>query len=211
MGFQNLENFSFSFLLANFVLLFGILVAKIFERISLRFLEKIKLDQILKRIGWKEATESIGAEISLQNFISQLVKWFFIFLFLMAFFEILQLEKVSEFFETIVRYYPNIFISVVIFLTVVYLVDFSRKIFVASFDKEKIVYSPLVGKGLSFFIWILTILAILYQLKIVPELILVTFVGLVGMISLAVGISFGLGGKDFASKFLRELQEKLKK
>jgi hypothetical protein len=53
-------------------------------------------------------------------------------------------------------------------------------------------------------------LAILYQLKIIPELILVVFIGVVAIIVLVIGISFGLAGKEVASKFLKEFEDKLK-
>jgi hypothetical protein len=58
-------------------------------------------------------------------------------------------------------------------------------------------------------IWVLATLAILYQLKIVPHLILSLFIAILALIVLAVGISFGLGGKEIAKKILDEWKEKL--
>jgi len=59
-------------------------------------------------------------------------------------------------------------------------------------------------------IWFFAILAILYQLQITPSLILVIFIGMVATTSIALGLSFGLGGKDLAVKILKELEEKFK-
>ncbi len=208
ISFQDIPH---QILFASFTLLFGILIAKFFERLVLRVFEKLRLKSVLKRVGGEELAKAISERFDVLDFIAQLIKWFFIFFTFMVAFEILNLQKVSNFFESIVNYYPNIFIAILIFLTSLYLLDFSKKIFVGTLEKEKISFTPLLGKGFSFFIWTITILAILYQLKIVPELILSVFIGFVAIVSLALGISFGLGGKNLAEKILKDLSEKLKK
>jgi len=208
--FEKIFEISPSFLGAGLSLLFGILVAKFFERISQRFFEKIRINLVLKRIGLRDSFEKIGISFDAPKFFSKIVQWFFIILFLMLSFEILGLTKFADFLEKVLFYFQNIFISILIFVLASYLIDFSQKVFLASFEKEKITYSRIFGKGFSLSIWILTALAILYQLKIVPELILATFLGVILTIALVVGISFGLAGKEFAEKFLKEIEEKLK-
>ena len=125
-------------------------------------------------------------------------------------FEIMGLTRFSDFLEKVVLYFQNIFISILIFIFSSYLVDFSQKVFIGYLEKEKMAFSRVFGKGTSLAIWILAGLAILYQLKIVPELILVIFIGAVALIVLVIGISFGLAGKEIAAKFLKEIEEKLK-
>jgi hypothetical protein len=77
-------------------------------------------------------------------------------------------------------------------------------------EKEKLTFSRFFGEGFSLSVWVLATLAIFYQLKIIPELILALFIGVILIIVLIVGISFGLGGKDLAAKILKELEEKMK-
>ena len=77
-------------------------------------------------------------------------------------------------------------------------------------EKEKITYSRFLGKSIRWMIWFFSILAIFYQLKISPPLILAVFIGVVATTSIALGIAFGLGGKDLAAKMLKELEEKFK-
>jgi hypothetical protein len=199
-----------SFFWAGLVLLLGILVAKFFERISERFLERIRLNSVLKRIGFHEAFLKIGISLDAQKFFSEIVHWFFIILFLMLSFEILGLSKFADFLEKVVLYFQNIFISILIFILSSYLIDFSQKVFIGSLEKEKITYSRIFGRGFSLSIWVLTALTILYQLKIVPDLILTIFIGAIITIALVIGISFGLAGKEVAAKFLKEIEEKLK-
>lgn len=195
---------------ASLALIFGALAAKIAERKSLEFLEKLRINKVLKRIGFEEIFKSIDFELNASFLISQVVKWFFIILFLMIGSDILGLEKLAEFLEKVVIYFPNIFISILIFLIFAFLIDISQKTFIATLEKGKITYSKFLNKGTTLSLWILAIFAILYQLKIVPELILILFIGVVAILVLGIGISLGLGGKDLVQKLLKELEEKLK-
>jgi hypothetical protein len=199
-----------SFFWAGLTLLFGILVAKFFERVSQRFFERIRINSVLKRIGLTDSFEKIGISLDAQKFFSEIAQWFFIILFLMLSFEILGLSKFADFLEKVVFYFQNVFISILIFIFASYLVDFSQKVFIGYLEKEKMVFSKAFGKGTSLAIWVLATLAILYQLKIIPELILIIFIGVVATMALVIGISFGLAAKGIAAKFLKEIEEKLK-
>ena len=59
-------------------------------------------------------------------------------------------------------------------------------------------------------IWIFAIIAILIQLGVAPVLLQTLFTGIVALVVLAGGISFGLGGKDAAAELLQNLVRKLR-
>ncbi len=207
---QNLTEVSPPIFWAGLVLFIGIFVAKWLGRISVAFLNQIRLNQVLKRVGLEEALSKMDTRRNAPKFFGELVKWFFIIVFLMVSFEILGLTQFSQFLEKVIGYYPNIFIAALIFLVAVFLSDFSQKIVVGTLEAEKITYSRLLGRVIRWLIWLFAILAILYQLQIAPSLILVVIIGMAATISIALGIAFGLGGKDLAAKILKELEEKLK-
>ena len=207
---QNLTEISPPIFWAGLVLLLGILVAKWMAAIIVAFLNRIKLNQLLKRMGLEEALSTIDASLNAPKFFGEIVKWFFIVLSLMASSEILGLRQFSQFLEKVIGYFSNIFISALIFVVAVFLSDFSQKIVVGTLEEEKITYSRFLGRMIRWAIWLFAILAILYQLQITPSLILTIFIGMVATISIALGLSFGLGGKDLAAKILKELEEKFK-
>ena len=161
-------------------------------------------------MGLEEALAKIDARLNAPKFFGEIVKWFLIIVFLMASSEILGLTQFSQFLEKVIGYYPNIFIACLIFLVAVFLSDLSQKIVVGTLEKEKITYSRFLGKLIRWGIWVFAIMAILYQLKIIPSLILAIFIGGIATVSIALGIAFGLGGKDLAAKILKELEEKFK-
>ncbi|OIP75261.1 MAG: hypothetical protein AUK06_02090 [Parcubacteria group bacterium CG2_30_36_18] len=207
---QNLTEISPPIFWAGLVLLIGILVAKWLGQISVAFLNKIKLNQLLKRMGLEEALVKIDARLNAPKFFGEIVKWFFVIVFLMLSTGILGLTQFSQFLEKVIGYFPNIFISCLIFLVAAFLADFSQKIVVGTLEEEKITYSRFLGRLFRWAIWLFAILAILYQLQITPSLILAIFIGMVATTSIALGIAFGLGGKDLAAKILKELEEKFK-
>ncbi len=212
MIFEILENFLYQSLWGVFLILVAILVIKFVEKISFQFFEKIKLKSAFKLSGLEGAFFSVGLKLDIQKIVVEIIKLFFILFFLMVMFEkIFPLQKVSDFFEFLVKYYLNVFLALLIFLGVLYFFAFSKKIVLISLEKEKISVSPIFGKGITFFVWVLTILAILYQLNILKDLILILFSGFVALAVISLGIAFGLGGKEIAQKFLQEIQEKFKK
>jgi hypothetical protein len=54
-------------------------------------------------------------------------------------------------------------------------------------------------------IWIFAILIALTQLGIAAQLIQILFIGVVAMLALAGGLSFGLGGREHASRALDKI------
>jgi len=198
------------FLWALFVFCGGCFVATLIKRLVGTFFKKIHLDSLFKRVGWEGVLKKFHLGFSLSQFFAEVVRVFFVIIFLMLTAEILSLHQFAQFLEKVISYYLNIFIASFIFIGACILVDFSQKIVVGTLKKEKITYSQFLGKGISWIIWVFSFLAILYQLQIASRIILTIFVGLVITISLALGISFGLGGKEIARRILNELEEKLK-
>ena len=188
----------------------GMIAAKSAQSLTISFLNKLRLNKIIKRIGLKETLSKIDIEFDASRFFGEIVKWFVVILFLMTCSEILGLVQLNSFLEKVIAYFPNIFVSALIFIVSAFLTDFSQKVFLGTLEREKITYSKILGRSARWVIWFLAVLAILYQLRVTPTLILVIFIGIVIIISLALGLAFGLGGKELAVKILRELEEKFK-
>jgi len=190
--------------------LIGLFISKWIGHLVTRFLNRARLNQALKRLNWEEALSKVNIRLNAPRFFGGIVKWFFIILFLMASVEIVGMIQFSQFLEKVLAYFLNIFIAIMIFIITVFLADFSQKIVIGSLKKEKITYSRVLGKSITWTVWILAALAILYQLEIVPTLILSLFIGVIALVVITIGIAFGLGGKDLAARILKELEDKIR-
>ena len=197
-------------LVALLIVLLGWLVSGGVGQIITALLDKIRLNQALKRMGWEEALAKAETKLNVSKFFGDVVKWIFVIIFIMVGSEVVGLTGFTEFLVRFLDYIPNIIIAALIFIVAVFLTDFSYRIVLASAERAKISYSKLLGAGIRGTVWTFAILAILLQLGVASDMVRALVYGVVGMVTLAVGLAFGLGGKDLASEILRELKEKIK-
>jgi len=92
----------------------------------------------------------------------------------------------------------------------VVLVDIVEKLVRVSVESIKVGYGQMVSTVIKWSIWVFATLAILYQLGIAPSFMETLFTGLVAVLVIALGLSFGLGGKDVAAEILGDIKRKLK-
>ena len=165
---------------------------------------------MLKSLGWEDFFDRYDTKLDASGFIGSIIEIFFMLVVLSISLEIIGLSQINRLLQEVINYFPNIFISIIIFIFAVFLADFSKKIILVKMERQKMSYSNIVGNIVSTSTWILAILAILYQLQIVKTLILTIFIGFIALIVLILGLSFGIGGKDMASRMLKDLEEKVK-
>ncbi|HOS88080.1 MAG TPA: hypothetical protein PL093_01780 [Candidatus Pacearchaeota archaeon] len=191
-----------------FILFLGYLISLKIKKIAINLFNKIRLNQMAKSLGWETFLDRYDLDIA--KVFGVLIEILFILLFLTVFFDIVGLEQADSILMAIINYYPNILISIVIFIFAIYIANFSKKIVLVSLEKQKITYSGILGDILAGATWILAVLSILYQLKIVPTLVLSIFIGIVALLVLSFGLAFGLGGKDLAKKLLEDWKNQIK-
>lgn len=210
---NEIEQFSplIKILIGILVFLIGLIISGIIGNIIVLFLNKLRLNQAFKRLGWEEALIRADIKTDMSRFVGELVKWCLAIVFLMVAAEIVGLPGFSDFLQKVLGYLPNVIIAILIFVVAVFLSDFSYRIIVASAEKAKISYSRFLGVAVRWAIWIFAILAILLQLGVAADIIRAILYGIIVMITLAGGLAFGLGGKDIAAEILRDLKKKLSK
>jgi hypothetical protein len=165
---------------------------------------------MLKTLGWEDFFDRYDTRLDMSGFIGSIIEVFFVIVFLSISFEIVRLDQVNVLLQEIINYFPNIFISIIIFIIAVFLADFSKKIVLVKMEKRKMSYSGIVGNVVATSTWIICTLAILYQLQIVQTLVLAIFIGFIALLVLILGLAFGLGGKDMAARMLKDLEDKVK-
>lgn len=202
-----INNIIVNLIWAVLILVLGCFLAKKAGIMIESLLKKIRLNQAVKNLGWHAFFERYKTRLNVSKFFGLVFEGYLFLIVMMISTEILNLMILSNFFLNIVNYYPNIFIASIIFIIAVFFAEFSKKIVYADADLK---YSNTLSILISGSAWVLAGLAILYQLKIVPDLILALFRGVTLALALAFGISFGLGAKDLISKFLKEFFKKIK-
>jgi hypothetical protein len=192
------------------IILLGLYISKKIRDLVIHFLNRLRLNQMLSSLGWQEFFNRFDTKLDIPRFFGTITQIYFLLWVVLLVLDMLSLSIVGNIISNIINYYPNIFISIVIFIVAVFIADFSKKIIVSDFREEKLTYSNFLGNIIASSVWVIAILAILYQLQIAQTLILIAFIGFIALIVLTVGIAFGLGGKEIAKKTLEDIEKKIK-
>lgn len=196
-----------TFLAALIVFIVGWLISIFLGKIANRIIRTIKLDVLLAKLGFRRALSKAKIKLDSGKFFEELVKWFFIIVFLMAAADILGLQEVSLFLKTILFYLPNVVIAAIVLLVAVIVANFMQKLVKASADTAGLSSAGVVGAIVKWAILIFGFVVALTQLGIATTLIHTIVIGLIAMFALAGGLAFGLGGKEQAARFLERIRK----
>lgn len=199
-----------SFLGAVIIFLIGWIIASALGKLSAQIVRILRIDGILERVGLRKSLERASLNLDSSKFISELVRWFFIIVFLMAATNILGLTQVTDFLLRVLLYIPQLIVAVLILLTGVLVADFLQKLVKASVDAAGLHSSSTLAAITKWAILVFAILAALLQLGIAPALIQTIFTGFIAALVISSGLAFGLGGKDFAASILNKFRKDIK-
>lgn len=193
-------------LTALLVIIVGWIIASWLKRLIERVFTKLKVNEALNAAGIDRLTSKAGLSLQAGVFMGALVKWFVILAFFVAALDILGLQEVTAFVRDVVlNYLPRVIVAVLILLVAVIVANLAKGAVSTAARATSIGHAELFGRLAHGAILVFAVLAALSQLQIAPELIQILFMGIVFALSLALGLAFGLGGRDAAGKFVNEL------
>ncbi|MBI1956837.1 MAG: hypothetical protein HYS44_00030 [Candidatus Niyogibacteria bacterium] len=189
------------------IFIVGWVIAMALDRVVAQIFRALKVDRALESIGFEEPLARAGWQLDSGAFIGALVKWFVVIVFLVAAVDVLGLTQVNIFLSDVVLVYlPKVIVAAIILVASAVLADITQRVVTGSARAAHLPSAGFLGGVSKWAIWIFAILAALFQLGIAGPLVQTLFTGAVAAISLAVGLSFGLGGKEAAEKFIARLR-----
>jgi xanthosine utilization system XapX-like protein len=192
------------------IFILGWLVGAALGRIVSQIVHSLRLDVALKNTPLNEGVERAGFSLDSGAFLGTLVKWFVIIVFLVASLDVLELTQVNIFLQTVVlSYLPKVIVAVLIIVVGALVAEVAKDIVAGSAKAARIRSANFVGSLAKWSIWIFAILAALDQLQVASSFVQTLFTGVVVAISLAVGLSFGLGGQEAAARYIERLQSEI--
>ncbi|MDP3974545.1 MAG: hypothetical protein Q8P65_00990 [bacterium] len=188
------------------ILIIGLVVANLLKSILITLFSFLKLERLF------QSTKAIEkGEVKLwEDVIAEIVRWTVIILFLIPTLQVWGLSEATTVLNQILFYIPNVVIAVVIGF-----VGLVSSNLLANVVKRTIkTLGSTTANTLAVFtksvIVFFTILVVLNQLGVAQDIIRILLTGIIGMLALAGGLAFGLGGKDIARDLLSELTKKVK-
>lgn len=177
---------------------FAALIEKLIETVFKAF----KVDAALKSAGIEEVVKRSGHDLNSGLFFGSIIKWFIILAFLIGAFDALGLSGVSQFLVSVLDYLPHVIVAILIMMAAVIVANTMQKIVVASAHAAHVSSAELLGRITKWAIWIFALLIALPNLGVDLGIILTVVQLLFAGIALAIGIAFGLGGKDAAQRII---------
>jgi small-conductance mechanosensitive channel len=174
-----------------------------------QIIKAIKIDEALRRAGVEEFLNRGGLNLNSGAFLGGLVRWFVIIAFLIASFEVLGLYQVTGFLRDILNYLPQVIVAVLILIAAGIVADAMKKIVLSSAKTAELSAAPFLATVTKWVIWVFAILVALSQLGIAAGFIQTVFTGLVVALSLGLGLAFGLGGQEAASRVIDRVSKEI--
>lgn len=183
------------------ILAVGWIVARILRAVVRRALGAAGVDKTVRESPAGPSVERVSPGASPTNLVAGVVYWLVLLFALSAAIAALQVEALTAFIADVQAYLPNVVAAVLILALTAFLASI-----VAGAVKRLMGDTPM-GRVASTVAPVL-ILAIgtfmtLNQLRIAPEIVVITYAALMGMLALAGALAFGIGGRHVAEDMLR--------
>lgn len=198
------------FLFAVIILLIGWFIGVLLGRVVAEAIKAVQVDHALKMAGFGDVVNRAGYSLNSGAFIGALVKWFVIVVFFMAALQIMGLSIVTYFLQQIIlQFLPQVIVAVFILLVGAVVAEVAQGVVAGAARAAGIRSAGFAGTAAKWAIWAFTVIAALSQVGIATAYFQTLFTGLVVALSLAFGLSFGLGGQDAAARFIEKTREQM--
>jgi hypothetical protein len=183
------------------LLVAGWILSDLIARLVSTLLKRIGFETMAQRTGVSGFITLTGArDTSASSVVAELVKWLIRLVFIEMAAEVLHITAVTALINAIVLFIPSLIVALVIVMVGFLIASFVGTV-VRGGAAEMGFRSPNLLAGAARAVIIgLAVLMALSQIGIAPTLVNALFIAFVGAIALALGLAFGLGGRDVAGQ-----------
>lgn len=206
-----ISQFMVNALLVIVILIIGWLLSKLLKTVVTRGLGIIKLDTLSSRIELDKILDKGGITYTLSELIGVICYWFGLLITFMVAINAIGLTIAAELLNKVVLYIPNVIAAVFILIIGMFAATALKNIVKTAANNAGLSEGKLLGQIVEVIVMIFTIFVALEQLNIGIRVTELTVGIILGSFGLGLALSFGLGCKEIAGKFVAELVEKLKK
>src|SRR6266568_4096117 len=165
-------------------------------------LRAIRFDELMQRSGLSDFLNKMGTGLDSAGIVAGLVKWLVRVVVLLVAFDVLGLPAVSDVMRQLLLWLPNLVVAIFV-LFIGGIAARALGNFIRGATAESGFANPeTLANVVRTTVWAFAIVVAINQLGIATNLITTLFTGFVSALAIALGLSFGLGGRDLASRTL---------
>lgn len=180
----------------------GWFVSSLLARGVIGLLRAIRFDELMQRSGLADFMGKMGTGTDSAGIVASLVKWLVRVVVLLVAFDVLGLPAVSDVMRQLLLWLPNLVVAIFVLFVGGIAARALGNIVRGATAEANFANPETLANVTRTTVWAFAIVVAVNQLGIATNLINTLFTGLVAALAIAFGLSFGLGGRDLASRTL---------
>jgi len=178
------------------VLIVGWIISSLFARGVQALLHAVKFNDLARRSGFADFVQKMGVRNDSAGVIANIVKWFVRLITLVVAFDTLGLPAVSNVLQQLLLWLPNLVVALVVLVIGGLAANALSQLVRGATSQAGFSNPDTLATVTKVAVWGFAIVVAVNQLGIATTLINTLLIGIIGALSIAFGLAFGLGGRD---------------
>ncbi len=185
------------------IVLAGWLIASLVEKAVAAILRTVHFNDLAERSGFADFVRKMATETDASGLIGAVAKWFIRLIALVVAFDALGLPAVSDVLRQLLLWLPNVVVALVVLVIGGLAARALSNIVRGAAAKSGLGDPEFLSKVASALVWAFAVVVAVNQIGIATTLVNTLFMAVAAPIALALGLSFGLGGRETAAEIVR--------
>lgn len=186
------------------ILIVGWFISGLLANLIERALKAVGLEKAVEHSGIGEFVQRSGTKMTISGVIATLVKYFIFLIFVQAAANVIGIPQLTEIINRIILFIPNVIVAMAIIVVGSLIAQFLSGLVRSSVSELGVGNPNLLAKLTQYAIIGFAVIAAIDQLGIAETVINTLLIGLIGSVALAVGLAFGLGGREVAAEITQK-------
>lgn len=184
------------------VLFIGYLLARLVRKLLSTLLQKVGIDRLGETLNDIDIIQKTGVKIQFSNILAQLVYFVMMLIFIIAATEALGVTAITQLVTDFLNYLPSLFSAGIVLLAGIYLADLLRSGVKTLLGSIGIPSAGLISSVVFYFLFVTIAVSALTQAKIATDFISNNLTVIVGAVSAAFALGYGIASRDLMSNYL---------
>lgn len=185
------------------ILIVGWIIASLIEKALAALLRAVRFNILAERSGLAGFIQKSNMKDDAAGTIGLIAKWFVRLIALVVAFDALGLLAVSEILHQLLMWLPNLVVALVVLVIGGIAANALGNVVLGAATEGEVERPDFLAKIARYAVWAFAIMVAINQVGIATSLINILLMAAAGAVALALGLSFGLGGRDTAAMIVR--------
>lgn len=190
------------------IVIIGWMVSALLAKAIAITLRKVHFNQMAEKSGFADFVSKTGTETDSAGMIAGIAKWFIRLIVLVVGFDALGLPAVSEVLRDLLLWLPNLAVALVVLIIGGLAANAVSRLVRGATAEADFDNPEFLAKLAAAAVWAFAVVVAVNQIGVATALVNSLFMAVVGAFALALGLAFGLGGRDTAADIVRNWDRK---